>query len=315
MNLDHLRTFVTIVDAGGVGRGAARLHTTQPTASRQVSALEADLGVKLFDRIGRRVQLTSPGEDLLRRGRSLLAQAESFRERARALEGGRAGSLRFGATPQFIESVLVAFVPQFQRRHPGVEVEIVEDGGARMPGRLERGEVHLARLPVGDGRFPGRLLFPNHVLAVLPAAHHLRRRAVVEVADLADERTMVLGPGFASREWFQAACQVAHVRPRVVLESVAPQTLIAAARASYGVALLPCPVSIDRRGVRVKPLVHRNQPIGRWSMIAWHPQRFLAPYAEPFVDELVAYCRRHHPNRDVLRRAAPMPPPKEPAMA
>src|SRR5262245_40217188 len=100
-----------------------------------------------------------------------------------------------------------------------------------------------------------------------------------------------------------AACQVAHVRPRVVLESIAPQTLVAAARANYGIALLPSPVLIARHGLHLAPVVHRKQSIGRWSMIGWHPRRFLTPYAESFVAELVAYCRRNLPNRDVMRRA------------
>jgi LysR family transcriptional regulator, cyn operon transcriptional activator len=70
--LQHLRAFVTIVDAGGFGRAAARLNVSQPALSRQIRALESTLDVQLFDRIGRRVQLTSEGEDLLRRTRQLI---------------------------------------------------------------------------------------------------------------------------------------------------------------------------------------------------------------------------------------------------
>ena len=81
MNFDHLRTFVAIADSGGVHRAAARLHLSQPAVSRQIQTLEADLGVPLFDRIGRRVQLTSEGEDLLRRSRRLLAEAEILHAR------------------------------------------------------------------------------------------------------------------------------------------------------------------------------------------------------------------------------------------
>src|SRR3974390_2495165 len=72
MNFRPLRTFIEIAETGGVGRAAARLHLTQPTASRQLRALEVELGVPLFDRIGRRVQLTSEGEDLLPRSRRRL---------------------------------------------------------------------------------------------------------------------------------------------------------------------------------------------------------------------------------------------------
>ena len=166
--------------------------------------------------------------------------------------------LRVGATPQVIENLLADFLTRYRRRHPGVEVHLVEDGGARLPGRLERGDVHLAHMPAGDDRFHGRLLYPMHVLAVLPETHRLGRRAVLEIADLADEPLLLLRRGFASREWFNAACQVAHIRPRVLLESAAPHTLVALARADYGIALVPSTVRIARDGVRVVPVVHRG---------------------------------------------------------
>src|SRR5215472_7258093 len=129
MNFKHLRAFVTIADAGGFARAANRLNISQPALSRQIRAMEIDLSVRLFDRIGRRVQLTSEGEDLLRRSRRLLAEADSLGERARMLKGGESGILRVGATPQVIENLLAHFLMRYRRRHPGVEIHIVEDGG------------------------------------------------------------------------------------------------------------------------------------------------------------------------------------------
>jgi DNA-binding transcriptional LysR family regulator len=312
MNLRHLRTFVMVADAGGVGRAAAKLNLTQPTASRQVDALESDLDVRLFDRIGRRMLLTSEGEDLLRRSRRLLADAEALGERARALKTGETGVLRVGATSQAIESQLVDFLVQYRQRHPGVEIHLVEDGGNRLPDRLDRGDVHLAIMPEGDQRFRGRLLGPNYLLAVLPRSHPLRRRASIDVVELRDDPVMLPTRGFASREWFYAACQVARVRPRVFFESSNPQTLIALAASGYGLAVLPTGVLIPRGKVSIVPLMYRGAPIGRWRIIAWSGERLLAPYAQWFVDEVVAYSRRHYPNRDIIRRAPPLPRPKLP---
>src|SRR5258705_13978413 len=94
MNLRHVLAFATIADAGGFARAAVRLNVSQPALSRQIHALEAELGVPLFDRIGRRVKLTSEGEDLLGRSRRLLADAESLGARARSLKTGQTGILR-----------------------------------------------------------------------------------------------------------------------------------------------------------------------------------------------------------------------------
>src|SRR3954470_850904 len=116
MKLAQVRTFVAIADAGGFARGAARLNLTQSAASRQIHALETQLGVALFDRVGRRVHLTSSGEDLLRRCRRVLAEADSLREHARSLKSGQTeGVLRVGATPQVIENLLADFLLLFGR--------------------------------------------------------------------------------------------------------------------------------------------------------------------------------------------------------
>ena len=311
MNLRHLHAFAAIVDAGGLAKAATRLHLSQPALSRQIQTLEADLGVALFDRIGRRVQLTSQGEDLLLRSRRLLVEAESLGERARELKRGGTGILRVAATPQVIENLLAGFLIRYRGRHPGVEVHLVEDGGARLLGRLERGEVHLSVSPAGMTRFEARLLYPIHVVAALPSAHRLARRPLLEIAELEDEPLLLLQRGFGSREWFDIACDIAHIRPRVLLESAAPHTLLALAATDYAIAILPSNARVTSDGVRAIPLVHRGASIGRWTHVAWHPQRFLAPYAEHFVTELVTSCQRDFPGRALIKRAPALPQPKK----
>jgi len=311
MNFGHLRAFVAIADAGGVHRASVRLHLSQPAVSRQIRALESDLGVPLFDRIGRRVQLTSEGEDLLRRSRRLLAEAESFTERAGALKKGETGILRVGATPQVIESTLADFLDRFRELYPGVEVQLVEEGGTNLPGRLERGHILLALMGVNDERFNYRLLYPTYGLAVLSRTHKFARRRTLDVGELADEPLLLLRGGFASRDRFEAACSVARFRPRVLLESAAPHTAMALAGSGYGIAVVPSTVKIPQGRVRALGLVQRGAALGSWLRVAWDPQRFLAPYAQRFVNELVSYCRRSYPCRELTRHFPRMPRPKE----
>jgi LysR family transcriptional regulator, cyn operon transcriptional activator len=88
MNLRFLRTFVEIADNAGFARAATRLNLTQSAASRQIQALEGELGLRLFTRAGRSVRLTSEGEDLLIRSRRLLFDADAIGQRASALKTG-----------------------------------------------------------------------------------------------------------------------------------------------------------------------------------------------------------------------------------
>jgi LysR family transcriptional regulator, cyn operon transcriptional activator len=308
MDLRHLRTFAAIADAGGYARAAVRLHLSQPALSRQIHVLERDLGVRLFDRLGRRVQLTSEGEDLLRRIRRLLTEVDALGERARALKGGHTGVLRVGATPQNIEGLLAGFLTRYRRRHPGIEVHLVEDGAVGLQGRLERGEVQLAIIEAGVPQFSHRLLFPISLVAVTSPARRLSRRGVLEFAELADEPLLILRRDFGSRAWFDAACQITRVRPTVLLESSAPETLIALAGAGYGVAVVPSNVRMPARSVRAIPIVQQGSPIGRWVSISWDPRRLVAPYAAQFVEELAKSTQGTYPGR-ALTGAAPLPRP------
>lgn len=313
MNLRNLRTFVAIVDAGGLARAAVQLNLSQPAASRQLSALEAELGIALFDRIGKRIHLTPEGEDLLERGRRLLADATSFGDRARALKAGQVGTLRIGAPTQVIENVLAPFVPLYQARHPGIEVVLLEAAAGRLQGYLDRGDAHLGVLPSGHDALHGELLYPIYVTAVLAKAHPLARRRVLEIAKLNDAALLVVNRQFGLRAWFEAACEVAHVRPRVLMESAAPQTLIALARESYGVAIVPSDTRIIFDDVRMVPLVQRGISIGRWAVVAWDPRRFMAPFTAQFVQELIASVRRTFPGHRLLRGTLALPRPKEPS--
>ena len=168
-------------------------------------------------------------------------------------------------------------------------------------------------MPAGDARFRWRLLSPIYLLAVLPRFHRWGRRATLEIEALDDAPLLLLRRDFGSREWFDAACHVAQVRPRVLLESGAPPTLLALAQVGYGIAIVPSSVRVPRGGVRAMPIVRRGEPLGQWASVSWDPRRFLAPYAEEFIEDLVAYARRARPWPLFTRRLPRLPRPMEPA--
>jgi DNA-binding transcriptional LysR family regulator len=311
INVDQLRTFVAVVDAGGIHRAVGRLNLSQPAASRQINALETTLGISLFDRVGRRLKLTAEGERLLRLGRRLLGEVEAFNEQAGALKKGDTGVLRVAATPMVIENTLSTFLGRYRRHYPGVDVQLIEEGGIAMPRRLEFGDVHLALMALDDDRFASRMLYPVRGLAVVANKHRFSGRRTLEVAELAGDPLLLLRSEFASRDWFETACRVARVRPRVLLESGAPHTSIALAAAGYGIAVVPSTVAISADRVRGIPLIQGGRAVGRWLRVAWQPQRFLSVFAERFIEALRVHCRRAYPGREFSRYAPALPRPAE----
>src|SRR5204862_4270713 len=143
MDLKRLRTFVTVADLGTVSKAALRLRVSQSALSRQISDLEFECGFKLFDRIGRRLFLTTRGEQLLGDCRGVLGQMGSLRERIELLKRGDSGVLKLAAPPQTIESVLSEFLPRDAKSFHNVRVKLPEALGMDQVPLLERGDVHI----------------------------------------------------------------------------------------------------------------------------------------------------------------------------
>ena len=143
MDLKRLRTFVAVADLGTVSKAALRLRISQSALSRRIGDLEYECGFKLFDRIGRRLFLTTRGEQLLGDCRGVLGQLGSLGERIELLKRGDSGVLKVAAPPQTIESVLAVFLPRFAERFPNVRVKLTEALGMDQVPMLERGEVHI----------------------------------------------------------------------------------------------------------------------------------------------------------------------------
>src|SRR5690242_7680000 len=99
MDLKHVRTFVTVAELGTVSRAAVQLRITQPALSRRLADLEGELGLTLFDRVGRRLFLTGAGDQLLESCRGLLGAESDIREQAQLLRRGDIGTLKVAASP------------------------------------------------------------------------------------------------------------------------------------------------------------------------------------------------------------------------
>src|ERR1043165_7149487 len=126
MDLKRLRTFVTVAELGTVLKAAVRLHIGQPALSRQLGDLQQELGLRLFDRVGRGLVLTAEGEQFLADCRRAFAHIDALRERAEVLRRGDRGVLKVVAPPHTIESILVVFLPRYAERFPNVQVKLTE---------------------------------------------------------------------------------------------------------------------------------------------------------------------------------------------
>jgi DNA-binding transcriptional LysR family regulator len=296
MDLRHLRTFVTVAEQGTVSKASIRLRIAQPALSRQISDLEQELGLMLFDRVGRRLVLTGEGEQLLGDCRSLLAQVGAISERAELLRRGDSGVLKVAATPHMIESILSTFVNRYAERYPKVEVKFFEAFGPAQLALLERGEVHVGiRMHTDDNHIGKYPLPPIEVVAAFHPSLQLGHGSTVEITRLAPHPLLLLESGYSNRRTFDAACRLTRLEPNMLLESRSPHTLLALAEAGRGVAIIPSVVRTHRYTLQFAWVTHRRKPLREPLTVQWNQRRTLPRYAKGFCELLDEYMRKVFP--------------------
>jgi LysR family cyn operon transcriptional activator len=283
-DLRQLRFFVTVAELMNVSRAAEALNISQSALSRQLQALEDEIGLSLFDRVGKRLVLTTEGEEMLPRAAGLVEQAEALSMRAGDLARGRIGRLRIGSTPQTIAALIAPALKTFRRDHPLIEVALVEGANRELLEMVERGAVHVAIAGSEDpNAFGSAPLFSAELLAYLPPDDSRVGTRALPIEELNDMPFLVLRRGFLTRDMFDHACRRAGIRPRIVLESDSPHALVAMVEAGHGVAILS---SSAANGIRSNPPIAvtlEGKPIHRPVSAIWNLERHRPASLPAFV--------------------------------
>ena len=303
-----MRTFVTVAELGTVSAAAQQLHIAQPALSRQIGDFEQELGLKLFDRVGRRLMLTSDGEQLLTDCEGLLNYASAIGERARLLRQGDNGVLRVAAAAPNIEAIFPGFLLRYGKRYPNVQVRLIDALGARLLAMVARGDVHLAQtiehsVQVDDRRFDSLPLHPIDLLAAYDRKTSLGKDGAIEITDLAPYPLLLQDAEFIIRKTFDAACRLAGLKPKIALESRAPHTLLAMAEAGHGIAIIASALRTHGAKLRISAVTYRGKPLRVPLIVLWDKRRPRTRYATAFCEMLAEYMREVSP----ITRPSEMP--------
>jgi DNA-binding transcriptional LysR family regulator len=190
MEVRHLRYFVAVAEELNFGRAAARLRVAQPGLSQQIKNLEAELGLRLFDRDKRRVSLTQAGALLLAEAYAVLGRFDECLETMRrARAGSSSAAIRIGLVSEFSRSWGSELVAAVGRRHPHYVLAVEATPSAAQVRAIDAGELDLGvvRSIPSASRLPRRLLDTEALGACLPASHPLARDAHVRPADLSGQ--------------------------------------------------------------------------------------------------------------------------------
>jgi DNA-binding transcriptional LysR family regulator len=306
MDIRTYAGFVAAAELANITLAAQRLNITQSALSRQIRALEESLGLRLFQKSGRNVRLTSAGEALLTRVNGVLVADRDLRALAGDLARSKSGLLKIGACSQLIERYLPDFLRGWRAANPGVDVRLEDGGGPELAEKLHAGTVHLTisampSAPVEVFRTVrlGELAF----LAVATREFLADTGGPIEITDLMERPILTLNKRHASREVFDAACRLAGAVPQIVLESTSPHTLFAMAEGGNGIAVVPSSARLSGRALVSRPITLRGELV-RFDICAMSDSRAPLPaYGRRFVEAL----RAHILAEEQAPRAQPAP--------
>src|SRR3954468_15354824 len=274
MELRQLSYFVAVAEERHFTRAAKRVTIAQPAVSQQIRRLEAELGESLFVRDRRAVALTAAGEALLPHARAALAAAAGGGGGVGALSGLLTGRLALGLVQPLPDRRISRLLGEFRRRHPHVELALIEGepealGTSLSAGRLDVAVIALGRYDRPPPDLETRLIATEPVVVALHPEHLLATRAAIALRALREEPMVTLVRGSRLRNTLEAACRTAGFAPRVVAETSDLGLLVELAAERIGVAILPASGLAGTAGVAAVPL--SRPKLERRIMLAWRP--------------------------------------------
>jgi LysR family transcriptional regulator, carnitine catabolism transcriptional activator len=285
MDQRRLEYFLAVVEEGGVTRAAGRLHVAQPSLSQALKTLEAELGLELFHRVGRRLRLSAAGEAFVGPARQILRAMAEGREAIAGVRDLETGTLEIAALATLAVDPMAELVGRFRAQHPGIRVRMLEPESAEgvsslvHDGTCELGAAHLS-LPRDE--LQALPLWDQELLFAMPPGGEGDLSRPLRPRELARTPLVLSPPGTSTRILLEEALAAVGVTPQIAVETAAREAIIPLVLAGAGAALLPAPLAREahRRGAVVRaanPKIVR--PIG-----LVHRTGTLSPAARAFVD-------------------------------
>ena len=247
MEIHQLRYVCAIADTGNFSRAAERCRIAQPSLSQQVLKLEEDLGVKLFDRLGRSVRLTEAGRAFISHARAILHQMEAARTSVASKNAEVGGNVAVGVIPTVAPYLMPGYTAAFAKKYPDAKLRIIEETTSVLVEGLRDLSIDVAILAL-PLRHKDLELFPirtEPLFAVLGKDHPRGLARSLALKDLRGESFVMLRDGHCFRDLSINTCAHARVTPNIVFESGQFSSLLGMVAAGVGVSLIP-EMAIDR---------------------------------------------------------------------
>ncbi len=295
MNAKQLQYAVELSKALNYSQVAEQLNISQPALSKQIIALEKELGVRLFDR-GVPLRLTPAGEHFVREAENLLYREDQLKRSMQDFKSGKRGQLVIGVSPFRALYLIPPLMRKMQSRFPNIHVRLREIGSDTLRKEAAEGKYDFAivNLPVDDSVLEVRPIEPDTLVLAVPNVllnkTKIRSDGELPELNLADCRDLpfiVVSPAQEMRRLFDKLCATADLQPHIAMEVVGVTTAWAMCRSGIGATLLPYQFISDYEfDEHITLFKIKNASSSRQPAIVTRRGQYLSPYAQYAIDLL-----------------------------
>ncbi|WP_238652961.1 LysR family transcriptional regulator [Paenibacillus piscarius] len=290
MELRQLQYTLQIAAERNFSRAAEKLHIAQPSLSQQLSKLEKELGVLLFQRNTSSVELTYAGEKFVEQAQVIMDAVELLRQEMSDISQLRTGRVVVGSMPITGAHLLPRVLPVFKSKYSDVDITLLEDSSMNLEKLTASGQTDLSllSLPLEIPTLAYEVLGEERIDLAVPPEHPLAARGAQGVRtlleELKNEPFIVLKKGQGFRKMTVDLCREAGFEPRIVFESNNMETVQSLVAAGMGVTLVPHFIARAPRSEFVPVYLPLAEPVpGRTLVIAYRRGRYLSRAAEAFI--------------------------------
>lgn len=285
VNLKLLHMFIAVAEHRSFRQASEQLNRSQSAVSMQIKLLEDQVGVALFHRTTRRVELTAEGQRLLTHARRALDEWDGGLREIREVVDMQRGTLSFACMPTIAATILPQVLRAFQTRYPGIKINLRELAAEELLESVRRREVDFGIAPTVDRltEFQFSPLFDDPIYALATRAFAFRKRNAIDLAELCTFPVLLNSTSTALRAMLERALAAKNLQFQIAFEVVHTYTLIALATAGLGVGVLPkvaLPLPL-KKNLQAVPI--GNPPLVRSVSIVTLRGQSLSPAATALV--------------------------------
>ena len=286
MTLRHLRVFLAFYQTQNVTRAAERLHMTQPTVTRAVQELERYYGVRLFERINRRLYITQSGRQLYARAVHIVGSFDRMEKELKNWD--EFGLLRIGATPTLASVLLPKTLMTFEKKHPKLRVRCSVENGTHLQEALadDRLDFALIEGEVAAEHLHAEPFSEDRLILLLPPDDPRRNAPALTLRELAESPLLLREKGSMGRSFLDRVFAAHDLPLEPLMESISTHAIIQAVHAGLGISFLP--QRLIRHSVESGFVATRavdDEPFVRRNFAVWHEDKFLTRSARELLED------------------------------